>query len=203
MIRKEINFLGKAIILGVICFSATYFARSPERVRVSSTPQINYENIEEIQRKVLDEKLSALSQSSSPRLVDELKRKVTQQNIELERYKREIASLKVSETISEASSIPKDELIKPIFQEEIIPYNSANSSILYKAHKIELKRLTDKLSLQEDQFLKTHDMSNSSNQELLRDLKDNHELQIHALKSRYHEKRRKFKTNKYLVNNAF
>lgn len=194
IIRKEINFLGKALIIGIICFTASYLGRSPEKSKRilsqtsnTETPTIQIE--------------SSLSETNSG-LINQLNNRIIKQEKELNRFKREIASLKTI-NIKPKEVIKESDYIKPIFKEEIIPLNSANLSILYKAHTIELKRLKDKLMKTEKHFLSTHNMELAESQRMLRDLKDNHELQLHALKSRYYEKRNQFKANKYLVNNSY
>lgn len=80
-----------------------------------------------------------------------------------------------------------------------IPYNKVNSSIVLFKHQKLYERLKSKLKSEEQELIKTLDLTDSTDLARLQQKQDETEVTLHALKQKLYYDRQDFRKNRYIV----
>ncbi len=209
-IRKELNSFGKIFVLGLWGFIAfiggvkmtmdrsisaekvTDLEKKFERLRMESQEQANRMGSTynarvkyvagSIEKKV-DDKLYELTL--------EQEKTLSQKNQQIQDLRDELEYRDAKEVIRKPGSI--------MDSKKVIQYSYKNLDILRYAHNQKVKRLKELQRVREQKFVDASDLSNPSNMSSFRKLKEEHDLELYALRRTFEDERRKFRKQKFYV----
>jgi hypothetical protein len=212
-VRKELNSFGKVFILGLWGFVAfiggvkltmdrsissqrvaelekkfeNLRLESQERAnRMGSTYNARVKYVEGSIEKKVDDKLYELTMEQQ-KLLAEKRKQIGELQNELE-YRQSKEMLR-----NPASILDSDK--------KVITYSYKNLDILRYAHNQKVKRMKELQRVRERSFVDSSDLSNPSSMSAFKKLKEEHDLELYALRRTFQDERRKFVKQKFYVKN--
>lgn len=211
-VRKELNSFGKIFILGLWGFIAFIGG-----VKMTMDRSISSEKVTELEKKF--ERLRLESQEQASRMgstynarvnyvAGNIEKKVEKKLYELTLEQEKLLREKKAQIASLQSELEyrnaKDVIRSPasiLDSKKIITYSYKNLDILRYAHNQKVKRLKDLQREREQKFVDGSDLSDPKAMSAFRKLKEEHDLELYALRRTFEDERRKFRKQKFYVKN--
>ena len=209
-VRKELNSFGKIFILGLWGFVAFIGG-----VKLTTDRSISSDKVTELEKKF--ERLRLESQEQANRMgstynarvkyvAGSIEKKVDDKLYELTLEQEKLLAEKESQISVLRNELEyrnvKDVIRKPgsiMESNKIVNYSYKNLDILRFAHNQKVKRLKELQSQREQNFVDASDLSNPSTMSAFKKLKEEHDLELYALRRTFEDERRKFRSQKFYV----
>jgi hypothetical protein len=209
-VRKELNSIGKFFIIGLWGFVAfiggvkltmdrsissdkvTALEKKFERLRLESQEQANRMG------STYNARVKYVAGSIEKKVDDKIYELSLEQEKLLAQKREQIESLRNELEYRDA----KDNIRKPgsiLNNNKVITYSYKNLDILRFAHNQKVKRLKELQRVREQSFVDGSDLSNSSSMSAFKKLKEEHDLELYALRRTFEDERRKFRKQKFYV----
>ncbi|MFT6070440.1 MAG: hypothetical protein ACJAT2_000760 [Bacteriovoracaceae bacterium] len=209
-VRKELNSFGKVFILGLWGFIAFVAG-----VKLTMDRSISSEKVADLEKKFeslrleSEERANRMGSTYNARVkyvagsiekkVDdkiyeltlEQEKTLSQKNQQIQDLKDELEYRDAKEVIRKPGSI--------MDSKKVVNYSYKNLDILRYAHNQKVKRLKELQRVREQKFADATDLSNPTNMSAFRKLKEEHDLELYALKRTFEDERRKFRKQKFYV----
>lgn len=206
--RKEINGLGKFLIVGV--YSLGIFMVGSHFAKKNVIDTTAYEKQVELLNQKFDQKIAqeanyatvmanssrSVSHVVSKRVEQILRERQTKEEQIIQDQKDEIASLRYQLK----KLVPLQRKPASIAEsEQTLPYNSENYNLLRYKQRLEVEKLERRQEQERDAFIQVHNSEIQNNPEILSDFDDKQKLELYSMKNEHKSIRSQFYKDRYVV----